>query len=55
METIYSNNEVEITIENVDKYEAMVNINGENLIFISLYEKEKFIKEMQDLLDKYRI
>lgn len=55
METIYSNNEVKITIENVDEHEAMVNINGENLIFISLSEKENFIKGIQDLLDKYRI
>jgi hypothetical protein len=39
----------------VDEAEAKVNINGENLIWISRSEKEQFVKELTELLDKYRI
>jgi len=52
---IYCNNEVKITIEEVDSVEGKVNVNGENLIWISLEEKENFIKELSGVLDKFRI
>lgn len=55
--TIYANNDVAIEIERVanDSCEAKVNVNGENLIWISLEEKDEFVKELNDLLNKYRI
>jgi len=52
---VYQNNSVEIEIENVDTYESKVNCNGENLIWISNDERDKFIEELTALLDKYRI
>jgi len=53
--TIYENNDVEILSERQDEYEAKININGQNLIWISLSEEENFKRELTDLLDKYRI
>lgn len=53
--TAYQNNDVNIEIERVDEYESKVNCNGENLIWISNEEREKFIAELNALLDKYRI
>lgn len=53
--TIYQNNEVCIAIERVDEYEAKVNCNGENLIWISISEQDGFEKELNELLDRYRI
>ena len=55
METIYSNNEVKIDIVPVDAMEAKVNVNDKNLMWISREEAPKFKKELQELLDKYRI
>lgn len=51
----YQNNSVEIEIESVDTYESKVNCNGENLIYISSDERDKFVEELTALLDKYRI
>jgi hypothetical protein len=53
--TIYANNDVEITVERVDAWEGKVNVNGKNLIWISITEAEKFQTELTNLLDKYRI
>lgn len=53
--TLYENNDVEITLQQVDKFEAKVNVNGQNLIWISITEAEAFQRELADLLDKYRI
>ena len=53
--TLYENNDVEITLQPVDEFEAKVNVNGKNLIWISVTEAESFQRELADLLDKYRI
>ena len=53
--TIYSNNSVEITVEIVDSHEAKVNVNGENLIWISRDQLEDFEHALTNLLDNYRI
>lgn len=53
--TIYENNDVEITSETVDEYEAKINCNGENLIWISAETEPDFRRELKELLDKYRI
>lgn len=53
--TVYSNNDVEITIESFDESEAKVNVNGENLIWISREDENEFRCELRALLDKYRI
>ncbi len=53
--TIYHNNDVEITIERVDFAEAKINVNGQNLMWISVSEQEDFRHELSALLDKYRI
>lgn len=53
--SIYNNNEVNITIDRVDDYEAKVDVNGKNLIWISREQQEEFEKALTDLLDKYRI
>lgn len=55
MATIYSNNDVTITLENQNEEESTVNFNGKNLIWISRSEKEEFEKELNELFDKYRI
>jgi hypothetical protein len=53
--TIYQNNDVEITVERVDFHESKINVNGHNLIWISAIEQEDFRHELSALLDKYRI
>lgn len=53
--TIYQNNDVEITIEPQDEYESKIDVNGENLIWISNDESNDFKIELSNLLDKYRI
>lgn len=53
--TIYQNNSVEITIDRQNSLESEVNVNGQNLIWISNSEEEEFIKELNSVLDKYRI
>lgn len=53
--TIYQNNDVVIILEPVDSHEAKVNINGKNLMWISLQEADEFKRELSALLDKYRI
>lgn len=55
MSTIYQNNSCEIEVVRVDPWECKVNVNGENLIWISAEQKEDFARELQALLDKYRI
>ena len=52
---IYSNNKVQIEIIVVDSDESKVNVNGENLIWISTQDGDKFEKELKALLDKYSI
>jgi len=52
---IYENNNVCIEIERVDNYESKVNVNGENLIWISNESKEEFRQQLVSLLDTYRI
>lgn len=53
--TIYQNNDVIISSERQDECEVKINVNGENLIWISLSEEENFKKELAEVLDKYRI
>lgn len=53
--TIYQNNDVKITSEPVDTIERKINVNGQNLIWISGQDEDQFKKELSDLLDKYRI
>jgi hypothetical protein len=55
MEVIYQNNDCEITIERGYDLDLKVNVNGENLIWISNDEKENFIRELQSILNKYKI
>lgn len=52
---IYENNECCIEIERVDNYESKVNVNGENLIWISNESKEEFRQKLVGLLNEYRI
>lgn len=52
---IYQNNDVTITVEAVDSIEAKVNINDKNLIWISREQETEFIKELNEILDKFRI
>lgn len=53
--TIYHNNDVEIVSESQDPYECKINVNGENLIWISSSEEDQFKRELTELLDRYRI
>lgn len=55
METIYESNDVKIVVEKVDKWEGKVNINGENLMWISRSELNDFKQELTAVLDKFRI
>jgi len=55
MKTVYHNNDVEITSERQDQYETKINVNGKNLIWISNDEEVEFIRELSNLLDRYRI
>lgn len=52
---LYENNDVVITSEKQDQFESKININGKNLIWISLEQQEDFQNELTNLLDKYRI
>lgn len=52
---IYQNNDVTITAKAVDTFESKINVNGENLIWISRQEQSNFKKELSELLDNYRI
>jgi hypothetical protein len=54
-ETLYENNDVKITRENIDGVESKIDINGENLIWISNSEAEEFKLKLTGLLDKFRI
>lgn len=54
-DTIYQNNEVKITYEVVDTHEAKINVNGENLIWISRETKDEFVEQLKNLLDNFRI
>jgi len=53
--TVYGNNNVTITVDRVDADESKVNVNGENLIWISASEADEFVRELSELLDRYRI
>jgi len=53
--TAYYNNDVEITIEPIDPYEANVNVNGKNLICISRETEDEFTTKLSQLLDEYKI
>lgn len=56
--TIYQNNDVEITLERAtppNHVELKVNVNGQNLIWISAEAAEDFRHELSEVLDKYRI
>ena len=52
---IYGNNSVEITSETIDHYECKINVNEENLIWISANQEDNFRRELSEVLDKYRI
>ena len=52
---IYQNNDVLITSEREEPYEAKINVNAKNLIWISLEDEENFKKDLSEVLDKYRI
>lgn len=52
---IYRNNDVEIIAKVVDGYDTKINVNGENLIWISASDIDKFKEELSAVLDKYRI
>jgi hypothetical protein len=56
--TIYHNNDVEITLEKStpeDPKELKVNVNGQNLIWISAEAQDDFRHDLAEVLDKYRI
>lgn len=55
MSVIYQNNDVEITLEAEPPYEYKVNVNGENLIWISSDTADEFKKDLSELLDRHRI
>lgn len=55
METVYENNDCKITVDRVDEFDCKVDVNGENLVWISTEQKEEFIQDIQSVLDKYRI
>lgn len=52
---IYQNNDITIDVVIIDEYEAKVNINGQNLIYISRSEIEEFKEKLSELLDNHRI
>ena len=53
--TIYRSNEVTIEFEQKNDNEVKVNCNGENLILIDRNYQYEFEKELNELLEKYRI
>lgn len=53
--TIYHNNDVKITSEPQDPSEAKINVNGQNLIWISLSQEAEFKRRLSSLLDEFRI
>ena len=53
--TIYQNNQVKITSEQHDKHECRIDVNGQNLIWISKEDEENFKIVLNAILDKYRI
>lgn len=53
--TIYENNDVEITSKDANKDECKIDVNGKNLIWISKTEESDFKRELNDVLDRYRI
>lgn len=55
MAIVYENNGVRIYTEGANVYEVRVQVNGENLIWISGEDEQEFITELADLLDRYRI
>lgn len=53
--SIYNNNDVDISSERIDQYECKINVNGQNLIWISREQELEFKNELSSLLDRYRI
>ncbi len=53
--TIYHNNDVEITLNIIDKFESKVDVNGQNLIWISNLQADEFKRKLSTLLDEFRI
>ena len=54
-QVVFENNNCCIEFERVDNYETKVNVNNENLIWISNESTEEFRQELNDLLTKYMI
>lgn len=53
--TIYRSNGVTIEFEKKNDNEVKVNCNGENLILIDSSYQYEFERELNELLEKYRI
>lgn len=53
--TIYQNNECKITAERVNSVEYKINVNGQNLIWVSIDSIEQFEEQLKNLLDEHRI
>ena len=53
--TIYRSNGVTIEFEQKNDNEVKVNCNGENLILIDRNYQYEFERELNELLEKYRI
>ena len=54
METFYFGY-IKVSIERIDEHESRVYFNGELAMFISNYEKEDFIKSLNNVDSKFRI
>lgn len=55
MRTIYHNNEVEITAEYCCEFETLIKCNSKPLIVIEANKEYVFAKELEEVLDKYKI
>ena len=55
MAHIFSNNDVVITSERVDQCEHKINVNGQNLIWISSDSLDDFTRELSEVLYRHMI
>lgn len=55
MRTIYHNNKVEVTAEYYCEFETLIKCNSKPFIVIESYKEDEFAKDLEEVLDKYKI